>query len=430
MKTLLMALALVTTSSAMAVERSALIKSPKHPGSQEPFSHYEQGSSENGVCRILGYEKAARGSSRSGQSKANTLRVNQAGRIIGAPKTYVMSRIICLNKVSRWTEERSYLLNSRNLRHPGSGEPFSHYDQGSNENGVCKILGYEKAAAGSSRSNNTKSNSLRVNENGTVIGAPQTYTMNRLVCINQEQGGRYNKSVLLTGSDIVHPDSDMPFSHYDQGSNEHGVCKVLGYKKAAPGSSRSGSSKSDTLRVNAAGDVIASPYTYFINRIVCLTRGRALRTPTRSGWNSGVTIVRTPQPQVQHSVIVHNVDYRDQLGFDFEDRALLIADVIFDVVTALEPYVNNADEQELDEIKAQTIKLRSRINGERSLKIVRNTLSHLGTLLANSNELMESLIESDNLDRFAEDLMTARESITTMVSFLDGDFKGTRAELY
>lgn len=120
----------------------------------------------------------------------------------------------------------------------------------------------------------------------------------------------------------------------------------------------------------------------------------------------------------------------NRLGFDFRERALMIANTVAEVSKEIEPFINNEQEQKIDEIKKQAIRLRARINGRRDTKIVRNTLFHLGTLLEASSSFIDSALETDYLDMLAEDYLISYESIMAMVDFLDKDFKGTAVDLY
>jgi len=121
---------------------------------------------------------------------------------------------------------------------------------------------------------------------------------------------------------------------------------------------------------------------------------------------------------------------QDRLGFSFRDRALMIAEVVIETSRQLEPYLNNDQERKIDEIKKQALRLSSRINGGREIKVVRNTLYYLGELLDDSSEIIDRALETDRLSGLAEDYMTSYESIKTMVRFLDNDFQGQQVDLY
>lgn len=77
--------------------------SPRDRGTQRPFSFTGMGtngaSSENGICRAIGYASAIAGSSRNANEPypySANFQVDEYGTIIGAPQGWSTSRIICV----------------------------------------------------------------------------------------------------------------------------------------------------------------------------------------------------------------------------------------------------------------------------------------------------------------------------------------------
>jgi hypothetical protein len=172
---------------------SALISKPVDAaGSGLPYSSTtlkpEYGpSSEDGVCKALGYEKAAKGSSRYSAVDTDTIQVNESGSIKGGPRTHSLTQIVCLNKTNKPTTEKAVVLQSPS--HQDSKLPFSspalkpEYGP-SSADGVCKALGFQRAAMGSARTRNQDADTIQVNDEGKVIGGPKTWSLAQIVCVN------------------------------------------------------------------------------------------------------------------------------------------------------------------------------------------------------------------------------------------------------
>ena len=106
-------------------------------------------SYENGVCRALGYERAAVGSIVVGSVYRGPMVIVEengsvsSGEVATSSSGNEIRQIICLNKISS-SNERTYKMSSP--LHLDSKVPFSIK---SYQNGVCRALGHERAAVGS-----------------------------------------------------------------------------------------------------------------------------------------------------------------------------------------------------------------------------------------------------------------------------------------
>ena len=67
----------------------------------------------------------------------------------------------------------------------------------------------------------------------------------------------------------IHFGSNLPFAWL---SNEDGSCKALGYEKAVPYSSRWSDRLTNTITVDANGNVTGGPYKSKATRIVCISK--------------------------------------------------------------------------------------------------------------------------------------------------------------
>ena len=172
---------------------SALVKDPTYPKTSLSFSassaYSSSPSSEDGVCKVLGYEKAAPGSSRSDKITDDVVRVDSDGTVVEGPNAYTMTQIVCLNPAKSPTIlETLVILTESKLVHPQSNLPFSassaYSSSPSSEDGVCRVLGYRRAIIGSSRSEKETADTIQVDSDGNVVGGPNAYTMTRIICAN------------------------------------------------------------------------------------------------------------------------------------------------------------------------------------------------------------------------------------------------------
>lgn len=137
------------------------------------------------------------------------------------------------------------------------------------------------------------------------------------------------------------------------------------------------------------------------------------------------TVVSTPIPDV----VVRHVDRHNPMRDSFRDDAYWVAETTIGLVESLENYANSEERAILLSIKKQAARLSARVQGRSNLKTVRNTTYHLGTLLNDSSDLFEDALERGALFHVAKDLMTVKERIKSMISFMD-DFKGNESDLY
>lgn len=160
-------------------DTSYLLENPTHPDSKLYFSIWDS-KEGNGICKAIGFEKAALGSHRNGDKYDITIRVDESGNVVSAPTASAVSKIVCLNKTGVFPRLKSYLIT--NPMHTQSNLYFSIWDN-KEGNGICKAMGFEKAAFGSHRSGNKYDITIRVDENGNVFSAPTGHIVSKIVCL-------------------------------------------------------------------------------------------------------------------------------------------------------------------------------------------------------------------------------------------------------
>jgi len=141
----------------------------------------------------------------------------------------------------------------------------------SNEQGVCKALGFEMATPGSAHSTGHSADSLLVVDyNGDVSGGKNKwfdYTISQIICLNKIQREKFSVRK------ISHPVfSNMGISAR---SHQDGVCRLLGHDRGAPGSTFHSSvhNSEPLLTISESGNFIGEPYSqiYFkFTQIICI----------------------------------------------------------------------------------------------------------------------------------------------------------------
>lgn len=180
-------------------------------------------------------------------------------------------------------DELSYRVN-----HPSAGGNV-YFSNKSNQNGVCRALGFEKAAIGSAESSGAiVGPTLIVNDAGTVTGGEVVTSTTGLwftsiICVN-----KLSQPLIQTfmRENPTHPTSNAYFSSR---SSLTGVCKVLGYQGGGAGAAEhSGSVVPPVLIIDSTGKIegaeeINNRYGFWISRISC--------------WNSTSTALNpVPRP--------------------------------------------------------------------------------------------------------------------------------------
>lgn len=121
------------------------------------FAGADQFLHEDGVCKSLGYEKALKNSSsyNGGSDYQIRAQVAKNGKIAGVASGVTLSQITCLNKKSQVEEIKEFRLPTSKRRmdfltlKSWTADEIDHSVRESEEDGVCKYLGYERAAKNS-----------------------------------------------------------------------------------------------------------------------------------------------------------------------------------------------------------------------------------------------------------------------------------------
>lgn len=181
---LFVVLASVSSASAEQVK----VSNPVHPGSNLPILSF---SNHDGVCRMLGFEKAVAASvirSDKGPSAKSEmvfgLSVDTNGRVYGHDRMWAIAEITCMNADPAFIvpEESQDFLNPV---HPQTGLPFAYLDRSVKaRDQICQSLGSDRSTRGLDWplvSNETKRGTL-VHDTRDVqdIDAP---TFSRIICV-------------------------------------------------------------------------------------------------------------------------------------------------------------------------------------------------------------------------------------------------------
>ena len=148
-------------------------------------------SNQNGMCKALGYEKAAVGSVVSDckiSSGISQVIINDDGSITqgdcGADVCRI-AQLICLNGVTRASDQTHLIVK------PTHAQSKAPYSATSDQNGVCVSLGYDHAAVGSMIMDCRIVNNLSqvvVDASGSVVSGDlgqDVCRVEQLVCVSK-----------------------------------------------------------------------------------------------------------------------------------------------------------------------------------------------------------------------------------------------------
>ena len=191
-------------------------------------------------------------------------------------------------------------------------------------------------------------------------------------------------------------------------SDGNGICINLGYDGGAKTTART-SSYGPSLIIRNNGEIQGMAQNhYYVKTLACASN---------DGFLSELPIFD------------HNrSDY--PLNYNFGSRGKEIADTVIEVAKAIEPYINNQEERQIDDLKKVAVRLKAQIESGRSINHVKSTLDQLELKLVDSEYFIDKHLETDNLDRLAMKLLTAREYLLSMIDFIDADYTQDMGPLY
>jgi len=137
-------------------------------------------------------------------------------------------------------------------RYPGTGLPI-RFDDWIKEDGVCKLLGYERAVPRSSIFSGWDQRVIMLDRNGNIEKLRNdTDSVTQIACINRLNNTSPEEKKVVNNP--VHPDSLIPL-RFDDWYKEDGVCKLLGYESAVPRSSIFGGYEERVIMLNRNGNI-------------------------------------------------------------------------------------------------------------------------------------------------------------------------------
>jgi hypothetical protein len=150
---------------------------------------------------------------------------------------------------SAFAGDRSFLLTEPRL----GGYLF---DRQSDQNGICKALGYEGAAVGSAEASGAGSlTTVIANRDGIItrfglVTRTDGYWITKIICLNKTGVREGFRNVLVHMP--RHPES---YSFYSTKSSNRGVCKLTGHRDAAGAVRDGGSAVGPVVIVDSEGEV-------------------------------------------------------------------------------------------------------------------------------------------------------------------------------
>lgn len=235
--------------------------------------YFSTASNVDGVCKVLGFQKAAGANiTNNGNVRGALLVVEANGEIKSAEMAtdrngYAIAQMTCLNKVlGRPTPKIEKVTNFATLGGVVSSQ--------SSENGICKALGYESGVKGSGTADGSARGSMAIVDNnakastGEIASDRQGYKFSSVVCINKVSQPTLN---------LVHVNAPKYQGNIlSTNSNISGVCRILGYRGGLEGSQSSDSSaRGSMLVVDVTGSIVNTEIAtdragYSISNMICV----------------------------------------------------------------------------------------------------------------------------------------------------------------
>jgi DNA-binding transcriptional regulator of glucitol operon len=161
-------------------EITALITEPKYPDSNLPvrFNYWKH---QDGVCKLLGYQKAVDQSAIFSNSSERVLVLDENGKIVRSIYENKVTSIVCINKVAEAQGAKLSIVNEP--KHSDSNLPV-RFNYWKHQDGVCKLLGYQKAVDQSAIFSNSSERVLVLDENGKIVRSSYANKVTSIVCIN------------------------------------------------------------------------------------------------------------------------------------------------------------------------------------------------------------------------------------------------------
>lgn len=192
-------------------------------------------SPAEGVCLALGYQMGASSTSESLTYKGNLAIVDSDGEFTGGELTsenrYRTSKYIkTITCVNKFVSKKSPSVESvKAFNNIANGLFISSQ---SSENGVCKLLGYEKGLKGSAIPGQKMSKLMPIIEEGGVVrridSSSGALHLEGVLCVNKIAE---EKSIPLV--EVTLPKMDD--FYFSKNSSAQGVCKNLGYTNGLEG---------------------------------------------------------------------------------------------------------------------------------------------------------------------------------------------------
>ena len=166
------------------------------------------------------------------------------------------------------------------LRFPGTNLQFSLAQPGannaSNADGICKILGYAKALAGSAKYEKSSDGiDLIINEEGNSTGGVKYFHTTAITCLNLTGQRTFKSLHQFNSAELFYPGTKLKLSlavpgadHY---SDPDGICILFGYQAALKGSTTFEQTADEaSLVINAKGESVGGVNYFSTTSITCM----------------------------------------------------------------------------------------------------------------------------------------------------------------
>lgn len=149
-------------------------------------------------------------------------------------------------------------------KYPGTDLSMT-FEYWSDENGICKLHGFEKAVPQSTIFKGEQRN-LVIQADGAIKEMKSNARVSEIICLNKIKDAQGLN--LVVEIEPKHPNSNMPVS-FEYWSQEAGVCRMMGYRSAVPQSTVFMGTQR-VISLNENGDVVKLSNSGRVKEIVCI----------------------------------------------------------------------------------------------------------------------------------------------------------------
>ena len=185
MKNFMILTALLSSFSAFSADVSRVVEWPL----MADRISFSSESDQNGVCRAIGFERAAVGSATFAEKSRMKVVAGADGKIVRGEdhdENLAIDKIICLNPGLKRLESAAIAYGPQYKPYTLETGDEINFSTNSSQDGVCRFLGFEKAAKDGVYSHPTDNLKVVLDSKGKIVGGTSAggREIMKMICLN------------------------------------------------------------------------------------------------------------------------------------------------------------------------------------------------------------------------------------------------------